>query len=186
LEADSLHYLDRINKNVRKMSLLIDDLLRLSRISRQAMESSIVDLSSMAREIVAELEAQWPERKVEVYIQDKLSAVCDRSLMRQVLFNLLSNAWKFTASSSKPVIKFESSIINSEKIFSVSDNGIGFDMTYADKLFAPFQRLHTEKEYAGSGIGLSIVRRIIARHGGRVWTHAEPEKGATFYFTLGG
>ncbi len=186
LEVNSLHYIDRINKNVKKMSLLIDDLLRLSRISRQSMKNSTVDLSAMAREIVEELESQNPERKVAVFVQDGVSALCDRALIEQVIFNLLSNAWKFTAPAKEPSIRFEVSEIGPEKIFSISDNGIGFDMTYADKLFGPFQRLHAEKEYEGSGIGLSIVRRIIARHGGRIWTHAEPHKGATFYFTLGG
>lgn len=186
LGENSLHYVDRINKNVKKMSLLIDDLLRLSRISRQAMKNSTVDLSSLAGEIVEDLKSQQPDRKVDVFIQDGLSALCDRALIQQVLFNLLSNAWKFTASAVEPAIRFDVSEAGPEKIFSIADNGIGFDMAYADKLFGPFQRLHTEKEYAGSGIGLSIVRRIIARHGGRIWTHAEPDKGATFYFTLGG
>jgi PAS domain S-box-containing protein len=186
LSENSLHYLDRINKNVRKMSLLIDDLLRLSRISRQVIETSPVNLSLIANEIVAELEAQSPDRKVTVSIQENMQAVCDRTLIRQVIYNLLSNAWKFTAAAGEPTIRFESTLTNKERIFSISDNGIGFDMTYADKLFAPFQRLHAEKEYSGSGIGLSIVRRIITRHGGRVWAYAEPDKGATFYFTLGG
>ena len=186
LGDNSLHYLDRINKNVRKMSLLIDDLLRLSRINRQVIESTPVNLGLIAKEIAAELEAQVPERKVSIFIEENLQAVCDKSLIRQVLYNLLSNAWKFTSASPEPTIRFESTFKDNEKIFSVSDNGIGFDMTYADKLFAPFQRLHAEKEYSGSGIGLSIVRRIITRHGGRVWTSAEQGKGATFYFTLGG
>jgi len=186
LGVNSLHYVDRINKNVKKMCLLIDDLLRLSGISRQAMKKSTVDLSSLAGEIIEDLKSQQPDRKVDVFIQDRLSASCDRALIQQVLFNLLSNAWKFTASTVEPSIRFEVTEAGQERIFSIADNGVGFDMTYADKLFGPFQRLHTEKEYAGSGIGLSIVRRILARHGGRIWAHAEPGKGATFYFTLGG
>lgn len=186
LTESSRHYLDRIVFNAKKMSQLIEDLLRLSRISRQAIEFSTVDLSELAEEALSEIGAQSPLRKVSIFIQEGITATADRSLLRVVLVNLFSNAWKFTSSVPMASIRFEYMDSNGERIYFVSDNGIGFDMAYADKLFSPFQRLHSEQEYAGSGIGLSIVRRIIARHGGRVWAEAAPGKGARFYFTLGG
>jgi PAS domain S-box-containing protein len=182
----AVHFLERINTNAKKMSQLIDDLLRLSRISRKAVEYSTVDLSSLAKETVAEIRAQSPERNVEVFIQEGMSAPADKDLLTLALYNLFSNAWKFTAPAPLPSIKFTYMDIDNERIYSVSDNGVGFDMAYADKLFSPFQRLHSEKEYSGSGIGLSIVRRIIAMHSGKIWVDAAPNQGATFHFTLGG
>ena len=186
LPGTAAHFLERINANARKMSQLIDDLLRLSRISRQSVAFQTVDLSLLAREIIAELRNQSPERDSEIVIQDGALAFADRALIELALYNLLSNAWKFTASTPKPSIRFSYMDSGNERVYSVSDNGIGFDMAYADKLFSPFQRLHSEKEYSGSGIGLSLVRRIIIRHGGTVWVDSAPKRGTTFYFKLGG
>jgi len=182
----AVHFLERINTNAKKMNQLIDDLLRLSRISRKAVELSIVDLSSLAKDAIMELRALSPERNVEVFIQEGMSALADKDLLTLAFNNLFSNALKFTAMVPLPSIRFTCMDIENERVYSVSDNGVGFDMAYADKLFSPFQRLHSEKEYSGSGIGLSIVRRIIARHSGKIWVDAVPYQGATFHFTLGG
>ena len=186
LSGTTAHFLDRINANARKMSQLIDDLLRLSRISRQSVAFQTVDLSLLAREIIAEIRNQSPEREQEIAIQDGALAFADKALIELALYNLLSNAWKFTASMPKTSIRFSYMDSGNERVYSVSDNGVGFDMAYADKLFSPFQRLHSEKEYSGSGIGLSLVRRIIIRHGGTIWVDSATNQGTTFRFKLGG
>jgi hypothetical protein len=186
LKDSSLHYLDRIQFNAKKMGNLIEDLLRLSRINRQVLVTSRVDLSELVREIAAELESQAPDRKVELIIQDGVVAEADPSLIDALLKNLLTNAWKFTTSNPDARIEFFSLDNEEGRAYCIRDNGIGFDMEYADKLFVPFQRLHGEKEFGGTGIGLSIVRRIASRHGGRTWAISKPEHGAAFYFTLGG
>jgi len=186
LSDTSKHSIERIRYNVQKMSQLIDDLLRLSRIARQALEYSEVDLSRLARESVEEMSVRFPGRKLSVSIQEGLSVNADRALMELMLLNLFDNAWKFTSALPEALVAFSAADIGDERVYSIRDNGVGFDMAYADKLFTPFQRLHSEQEYGGSGIGLSIVRRIVTRHGGRIWAEAAPNKGATFYFTLGG
>ncbi|HWR11478.1 MAG TPA: ATP-binding protein [Rectinemataceae bacterium] len=186
ISESSKHYIERIRYNAKKMSQLIEDLLRLSRVARQTLEYSTVDLSRLARETADEMTARFPDRKVSVSIQDNMTAWADRALMEQVLINLFGNAWKFTSSLPEASIEFKSMDSDNERVYCVRDNGVGFDMAYADKLFTPFHRLHSEQEYGGSGIGLSIVRRIVGRHGGRVWAEASPNDGATFYFTLGG
>ena len=186
LSESSEHYLGRIRYNAKKMSQLIDDLLRLSRISRQNLEYSKVDISRLAREIAAEMATRYPDRHISIFVQENMIASADKALLEVLLLNLIGNACKFTASIPDAEIRFECTDRNGPGIFSIADNGIGFDMEYADKLFSPFQRLHNEKEYDGSGIGLSIARRIVARHGGRIWVESAPKKGATFYFTLGG
>lgn len=186
LPESSGHYLERIRYNAKKMSQLIDDLLRLSRISRQNLEYSSIDLSRLAREVSTEIAARYPERKVALFIQEDMRVSADKALLEVLLRNLLGNAWKFTSSIPEAEIRFESMDRDGQRVYSVVDNGIGFDMAYADKLFSPFQRLHNEKEYDGSGIGLSLARRIVARHGGRIWADSAPSKGAAFYFTLGG
>lgn len=186
LDDTARHYLDRIRRNATKMSQLIDDLLRLSRIGRQALDRAAIDLSAMARTVAEEIAAQYPGRKVSLRIQDGMSARADKALLEVALVNLLGNAWKFTASAPEAVISFQCMDRDGETIYSVSDNGVGFDMAFSQNLFTPFQRLHDEREYAGSGIGLSMARRIVARHGGRIWAEAAPGKGATFFFTLGG
>ncbi len=186
LDGTSLHYLDRIVYNSEKMGTLIDALLRLSRVTSQPIVFTNVDLSAIAKETISELQQTEPERHVEVIIQDGLTARADAALIRILLSNLLGNAWKFTSKAQVASIRFEASQSNTaERVFVVSDNGVGFDMAYADKLFSPFQRLHTETEFPGTGIGLSLVQRIIIRHGGKIWAKASPSRGAQFFFTLG-
>jgi light-regulated signal transduction histidine kinase (bacteriophytochrome) len=143
-----------------------------------------VDLSRIAGEIVAELQRSTPERQVEFAVAQGLEARGDPRLLRVVLDNLLRNSWKYTAKQSRPRVEVASLAENGERVFLVRDNGAGFDMQYADKLFGVFQRLHTAEEFEGTGVGLATVRRIITRHGGRIWAEAAVGRGATFYFTL--
>jgi light-regulated signal transduction histidine kinase (bacteriophytochrome) len=166
------------------MTLLIDDLLKLSRLTRSPVRRVPLDLSSLARAVAADLRSTQPERQVEIIIDPGLVADADPNLMRVVLENLMNNAWKFT--SKQPAAHIEFGAVQQEdgKAFFVRDNGAGFNMEYAGKLFGAFQRLHSDQEYPGTGIGLATVQRIIYRHGGRVWAEAAVNAGATFYFTL--
>jgi light-regulated signal transduction histidine kinase (bacteriophytochrome) len=144
-----------------------------------------VDLSELARTVLAELRSRAPDRIVDVHIEDGLKVTGDQSLLRAVLENLLGNAWKFTAKTADVVIEVGAKIQDGERLFFVRDNGAGFDPAQATQLFRPFKRLHSPKDFEGTGIGLATVRRIIVRHGGRVWAEAAPGKGASFWFTLG-
>jgi light-regulated signal transduction histidine kinase (bacteriophytochrome) len=167
------------------MADLIEDMLQLSRITRMEMNIEKVNLSLLARSVINELQKSQPQRHVEIRIADSLEDTADLRLMRIVLNNLLGNAWKFTERQAKAKIEF--GLLKSEvgeKVYFIRDNGAGFDMAYSDKLFAPFQRLHADDEFPGTGIGLATVRRIINRHGGKVWAEGEIDKGATFYFSL--
>jgi PAS domain S-box-containing protein len=185
LDAVSVDYLKRINAASERMGLLIDDLLALSRVSRQELNKRNFDLSDLAVQAANSLVEAHPEREVRVTVRPEMKARGDPGLARIVLENLIGNAWKFTARTSEPWIEVGLEERDGETVYYVRDNGAGFDMKYAHKLFAPFQRLHTDREFQGTGIGLSIVQRIVARHGGRIWAEAEAGKGATFYFTLG-
>jgi light-regulated signal transduction histidine kinase (bacteriophytochrome) len=185
LDAASVDYLKRINAASERMGLLIDDLLALSRVSRQELNKRDFDLSELAVQAANSLVEAHPEREVRVTVRPEMKARGDPGLARIVLENLIGNAWKFTARTSEPWIEVGLEERDGETVYYVRDNGAGFDMKYAHKLFAPFQRLHTDREFQGTGIGLSIVQRIVARHGGRIWAEAEAGKGATFYFTLG-
>lgn len=179
------HYLQRIQANSQRMSDLIDALLQLSRVTRSQMKLEWVNLSAIAHEIMEELQAENPERPVELTIASKLYATGDPQLLRIVLNNLLHNAWKYT--SNRSLTKIEFGVINqsdSVPTFLVRDNGAGFDAEYADKLFTAFQRLHSQAEFPGTGIGLATVQRIIYRHGGKVWAQGECDRGATIYFSL--
>lgn len=168
------------------MSNLIGDLLRFSRVSSQPIDFSRVNLSKIAEGIIADLRQAEPDRDVNVRIQRDMMAYADEALIGVVLSNLLGNAWKFTSKTPSPSISFECvTQAQGEDIFTIADNGVGFDMAYADKLFSPFQRLHSDAEFPGSGIGLSLVRRIVLRHGGKIWVHAAPGEGAQFFFTIG-
>lgn len=184
LEAPAQDYLRRIMAAAQRMGRLIDDLLSLARVARADMRREPVDLTSAAQSIVTELQQAEPNRRIEVCIAPQLSAYGDRALLRVVLQNLLSNAWKFTGRTAHPRITFEAHEMDGRRVFAVRDNGAGFDMTYATKLFGPFQRLHSTSEYPGTGIGLATVQRIIVRHGGRIWVDAAVERGANFYFTI--
>jgi signal transduction histidine kinase len=166
------------------MGGLIDDLLLLSRLTRDEMVSRNVDLTSIARSVVDELRAREPQRKVEFESNGILPAIGDERLLRIALTNLLSNSWKFTRGRDPAHISFGGETRDGEAVFFVKDDGVGFDMRYAQKLFGAFQRLHSKTEFEGTGIGLATVQRIVHRHGGRVWADSEVGKGTTFYFTL--
>jgi PAS domain S-box-containing protein len=182
LDPSAHHYLHRIRSGTQRMASIIDDLLHLARISRQPLNLAVHDISALAAEVAAELRRQDPERAIQIEIAPGLVARADSHLLRIVLENLFGNAWKFTAKHPGAGIWFG----GDAGTFHVRDTGAGFDMTYSQKLFAPFQRLHAVKEYDGTGIGLAIVHRIITHHGGRIWAEAEVGKGATFFFTLEG
>lgn len=185
LDATAQDYLSRIRSASQKMGGLIDDLLQLSRQTRTAMVPSSIDLGVIARQIISELSRQSPKRQVDFTIHGDVNAYADANLMHIVLDNLLGNAWKYTSLHKDATIEFGSTLENGEKVFYIRDDGAGFNMDYVDKLFKPFQRLHTVQDFPGNGIGLAMVYRIIKRHFGRVWAQGEIEKGATFFFTLG-
>jgi len=184
LDAQGRQYLDFVRAEAQRMGQLIDDLLQLSRVSRGEMQSASVDLSAIAQTVAARLRAAQPERQVEMTIQPGLAALGDTRLLEIVLTNLFSNAWKFTGTRPTTHIEFGKTEFEGHQAFFVRDNGVGFDMAFAQKLFGAFQRMHKLSEYPGTGIGLATVQRIIHRHGGRVWAEAQVDQGATFYFTL--
>lgn len=186
LDAQGKDYLNRIRSGSQRMALLIDEILKLSQIVREKMVTSRVDLSALARSVASELQKSQPTRDVSLRIEDGIVVNGDQGLLKIVLDNLLGNAWKFTQGRQKALIEFGSQMIDGTKTYFVRDNGAGFDMAYASKLFVPFQRLHGNGEFQGTGIGLSIVQRVIRRHGGRIWAEAAVDAGATFYFTLTG
>jgi light-regulated signal transduction histidine kinase (bacteriophytochrome) len=166
------------------MGQLIDALLNLSRVSRGLLNREPVQLSSMASTIVNELQDQEPRRAVNVEIAPDIQANCDARLVRVVMNNLIGNAWKFTGKRESARIEFGANTEKGVIVYFVRDNGAGFDMAYVSQLFAPFQRLHQTSEFAGTGIGLATVQRIVQRHGGRIWAESAVEHGATFFFTL--
>jgi signal transduction histidine kinase len=184
LDEEGKNYLYKIKSGTERMNSIIDDILALSKISRQEMEIVDLDLSEMAQLSINELSGANPDRKVEINIQKGLKARADARLMSVTLGNLLGNAWKYTGKTEHPKIEFGSFEKDGQIVYYVKDNGVGFDMRQANKLFAPFQRCHSEKEFKGTGIGLAIVERAIKRHGGNVWTEGEVDNGAIFYFTL--
>lgn len=184
LAAQGKDYLQRVRAATQRMGLLIDDLLSLSRVTRSEMKPEAVNLSALAGTIAVELQKTQPERQVEFAIAAGLTAKGDARLLRVALENLLGNAWKYTSKHPLARIEFGVTPKDGTQVYFVRDDGAGFDMAYADKLFAPFQRLHSPGEFPGSGIGLATVQRIIHRHGGGIWAEGEVGKGATFYFTL--
>jgi len=186
LDPQARHYLHRVRAGTQRMAQLIDDLLNLSRITRASLRRQPLDLTDLARKILLELEAQAPERKMEIHVADGLAAHADPRLVRAMLENLLGNAWKFTSKRPFGRIEVGKDERDTETVFFIRDNGAGFDMEYAKRLFVAFQRLHTEAEFEGTGIGLATVYRIVARHDGRIWAESVLGQGATFFFTLGG
>jgi light-regulated signal transduction histidine kinase (bacteriophytochrome) len=184
LDGEGRDYLQRIRRASQHMGQLIDDLLNLSRVARNEMHQDLVDLSELVREIASDLQTARGDRIVKFIIEDGVTVKGDARLLRILLENLIGNAWKFTAKRSEPIIQFGVIQYEGKAAYFIRDNGAGFDMTYADKLFGAFQRLHTQVEFPGTGIGLAIVYRIVQRHGGKVWAEGEAGKGATFYFTL--
>jgi len=204
MPPEATRYLGLIDQNAGQMGELIDDLLRFSRLSRQQLNKQSVTMDEMVRQVLEELQAVQEGKEVEITIGKLPECQADPALLKQVWVNLLSNALKFTRkcgaakievgylphpklpaalTGTDPAAKFEG---NGGGAYFVKDNGVGFDMQYVNKLFGVFQRLHRAEDYEGTGVGLAIVQRVIHRHGGRVWAEAEVDKGATFYFTLGG
>ncbi|MBU0468882.1 MAG: PAS domain S-box protein [Candidatus Omnitrophica bacterium] len=184
LDEQSLDYLNRARKGCLRMRDLVDSLLKLSRISRKNLVKRTFDLSKLAKTIFDELKSTNSDRDVEIIIEEGLVINADMGLLQIAIENLIDNAWKFTALTDNPKIEFGSNKSKDELVFFIKDNGCGFNMEYADKLFTPFQRLHYENEYSGLGIGLATVRRIINIHNGRIWAESEVDKGTTLYFEL--
>jgi light-regulated signal transduction histidine kinase (bacteriophytochrome) len=184
LDTDAHDYLDRIGAATARMGDLIDALLSLSRVARAELRREKVNLSGIAESVIKQLRASQPDRVVEFVNQENVVAIGDAPLLRAVLENLLGNAWKFTSAGPSACITFGAEKTDRVPVYHVRDNGAGFDMAYAKKLFAPFQRLHSEAEFAGTGIGLATVQRIVHRHGGRIWAEGNVGQGATFRFTL--
>ncbi len=184
LDEKGRDYIRRVSNNTRIMQDLIEALLKLSRYSRGSLNRSMTDLSALVRMTLEENTKSRPERNVEMVVADGIAADGDPALLQVVVSNLIGNAWKFT--KHRPVAKIEFGLkkIEGKDVYFVRDNGAGFSMEHAKRLFSPFQRLHAESEFPGIGIGLATVLRIIHRHGGRIWAESEPDKGATFYFTL--
>lgn len=184
LDGQGQDYLRRVQAASRRMGQLINDLLKLSRLTRGEMNYEPIDMSLIARGLAVELQKQDPHRQVEFHIQPNMVVTGDGRLIHIALENLLGNAWKFTAKTPQASIEFNCKYIDDTLTYFVKDNGAGFDMTYVDKLFGAFQRLHASHDYEGSGIGLVTVQRIIHRHGGRIWAEGQVGHGASFYFTL--
>jgi PAS domain S-box-containing protein len=184
LNSQGQEYLNKIIEATQRMSNLIDDLLKLSRLIRSDMQLVQIDLGAISQNILAELKSADPGREIEIQIADDLLALADASLIRVALDNLLRNAWKFTRKTKLPKIEVGKVENENGTVYFIKDNGAGFEMKYVDKLFNAFQRLHTEKEFEGTGIGLAMVQRIIKRHNGKIWAESTVGQGATFYFTL--
>jgi light-regulated signal transduction histidine kinase (bacteriophytochrome) len=184
LDTNELDLLKKITEAAGSMNILIDELLKLSRIVRQDINKMQVNLSEMAGEINHEIRKVSPKRSVRLQIREGLLDYCDPKLMRIVLQNLFDNAWKYSSKVKDAVIEFDRFVKDGKTIYFVKDNGAGFDMKYYEKLFTPFQRLHTEDEFTGSGIGLATVKRVILKHGGKIWAESVAGAGSTFYFTL--
>jgi light-regulated signal transduction histidine kinase (bacteriophytochrome) len=184
LDAGGQDALQEIVLNAQRMGALTDALLSLSRVTRGALKLESVDLSAVVRATASQLSTAEPQRTVELVIQDHLCADLDPILARTLVENLLGNAWKFT--SKVPAARIEFGVTEKDRVraFYVRDNGAGFDMAFANKLFAPFQRLHTVSEFPGTGIGLATVQRIVHSHQGRLWAEGTVDGGATFYFTF--
>jgi len=184
LDEEGQDYLNRVRSASQHMGRLITDILKLSQVSRSRMEYETLDLSAIARQFCEGLHKTQPDRRVELIIAPNIKAKGDATLLRSMMENLLDNAWKFTSPRDHARIEFGVEQIEGETVHYIRDNGVGFDMTYADKLFVAFQRLHKVTEFPGTGVGLATVQRVINRHGGRIWAESAVEKGAAFYFTL--
>ena len=185
LNPQAQHYLQRIEDGTRRMGQLVDEMLNLARVGRQALSQTVVRLNSLVTEVVAILEPECAGREIEWRIAELPSQRCDPVLTKQVFQNLLANALKFTRPRAHTVIEVSHLAEGERKVILVRDNGVGFDMAYVDKLFGVFQRLHRQEDFEGTGIGLATVQRIVQKHGGDIWAEATPGQGATFYFTLG-
>jgi PAS domain S-box-containing protein len=183
LEGEAKRLLEGVKGNSERMNKLIEDLLSFSRMSRKDIKKEVVDIRGIFKEVENSLSDSL-KRKYKIVIDDLPPAYADKDLLRQVIINLFSNAVKYSSKTPEPLIEIKAFKREGENVYCIKDNGVGFDMAYVDKLFGVFKRLHTEQEFEGSGVGLAIVKRIITKHGGRVWAQAEPKKGAEFYFSL--
>lgn len=186
LDKQGQHYLRRVRAGTQRMGQLIDDLLKLSRITRSELQCEPVDLTALAETVAAEVRERERGRTVSFTAQPGLTADCDPRLIRIVLENLLGNAWKFTAKNETAEVTFEQTEVKGRPTFVVRDDGAGFDMAFVEKLFGAFQRLHSDREFPGTGVGLATVQRVVRRHGGEVWAEGAVGRGAAFYFTLPG
>jgi light-regulated signal transduction histidine kinase (bacteriophytochrome) len=184
LDDEGKRLLNIIQGNTGKMENIIDDLLALSRIGRKDVELSDIDMYELAKAVFDEVKAVNPEIKLQFNVKPLPPAHGDKGMIRQVFFNLLSNAIKFTKPKEVPVVEVGGSADGSKNVYYVKDNGVGFDMQYANQLFGAFQRLHSDEEFEGTGIGLAIVKRIVNRHDGKIWAEGKENEGATFYFSL--
>jgi len=184
LDREGKRVLNVVRDNAERMERLIDDLLNFSHLGRKDMEKKSIDMYGLTKNIVKELKNNNPERKLKIKVNTLPFAYGDESLIGEVLINLLSNAIKFSKNEKSSVIEVGGRLEKDENIYYVKDKGVGFDMKYSDKLFGVFQRLHSQEEFKGTGVGLALVQRIIHRHGGRIWAEGKPDKGATFYFTI--
>jgi len=185
LPPEAQHHVQRIQEGTRRMGVLVDDLLNLARLGRRDLSLQPSQLKLIVNEVIAELAPDYEGRQIDWRIGDLPSVECDRGLMKQVFQNLLSNALKFTRPRPRAVIEVGQKILDGTTVLFVRDNGVGFNMKYADKLFGVFQRLHRAEDFEGTGVGLATVQLIIQKHGGRIWAEGELDKGATFYFTFG-
>jgi len=186
IPPEAARYLENIRKGSQNMSHLVDDLLNLARVSRQELKRELTPLNPVVEEVVGDLKRETENRQVEWHISSLPSVESDAGLIKQVFANLLSNAVKYTRPREKAIIEIGQKKIAGETVIFVRDNGVGFNMKYADKLFGVFQRLHRADEFEGTGVGLATVDRIIRKHGGRIWAEAETNKGATFYLRFNG
>jgi len=177
-------HIDRVMGAATRMNSMIDALLSLSQLSSRPLQREGVNLSQMANLVLDELKRANPERAIECYVQPGMQVQGDPTLLRMVLENLLGNAWKYSGKRELAQIRFETRLEQGERIFMVADNGAGFDMRFADRLFEVFQRLHSASDFQGTGVGLASVRRIVRRHGGDIWAESEVGGGARFFFTL--
>jgi two-component system sensor kinase len=184
VKGDARRYLETITSNTRKMGQLIDDLLAFARLGRKPLETSPLDLNRMTREVFEELHQLTPNRQIDLRLASLPSVTGDQAMFRQVITNLMSNAIKYTRGRNPAVIEISSKLDEKEVIFHFKDNGVGFDMEFSGKLFGVFQRLHSPKDFEGTGVGLALVQRIVQRHGGRTWAEGKVGEGACFYFAL--
>ena len=185
LDSEGKRLLKIIQENANKMGVLIDDLLAFSRLGKKDINSSIIDMAAQAKNALYDLK-MVTKFKAEVKISNLHPVLADTTLMNQVWMNLLSNAVKYSSKNESPVITIKSAKKNGEVVYSVADNGVGFDMKYAHKLFGVFQRLHDEADFEGTGVGLALVQRIVNKHGGKIWAKGKEGEGATFYFSMPG
>ena len=185
LDEQGREYLERVRAGTQRMTRLIDDLLSLSKITRRSLRRERVDMTEVARKVLAELSTRDPQRQIATRVADDLVVQADSGLLTVMLENLLGNAWKFTSKQPAATIEVGTEMRDGERVYFVRDNGAGFSMEHATNLFAPFQRLHAASDFEGTGIGLATVNRVVTRHGGRVWAEAQVDHGATFLFTLG-